>query len=229
MPELITCPSCALRHTKRPNSACPRCQASTEGVEPSVTMVPKTAVTPATSSPSPASPSLGSFASPSAPALGGLAQSARAKQVNSARATFLVIGILTLLVQGGLYMNADNEVQTEIDKQIHALPAGQVADPAKVAELKTEWVGIVHAIYGGGALVGLLFVVLGAMLSKYPVPVTIAGLVLYLGSTAVFGYLSPETLARGLLIKIIIVTGLFKAMQAAIAQQKEDAAKEAAA
>lgn len=109
----------------------------------------------------------------------------------------------------------------EIDKQIQALPAGQVADPAKVAELKDEWVRATRAIYGGGIVVGPGFVILGALVSSYPVPCTIGGLVLYLGGYAVFGYLNPASLTQGLLIKIIIVAGLYKAMQAAIAHQKE--------
>jgi hypothetical protein len=169
--------------------------------------------------------------SPGAPApkLGGLAQSARSKEIKNARGILLVIGVLTLLLNGFLFSQAGDEVQVEIDKQIKALPAGQVADPVKVAALKDEWVRATRAIYGGGLVVGIGFVILGIMVSTYPVPCTIGGLVLYIGGYAVFGYLNPASLTQGLIIKVIIVAGLYKAMQAAIAHQKEQGTGEAVA
>lgn len=161
-----------------------------------------------------------SLASSSMPKLGGLAQSARSKEVRNARSILLVIGVLTLLMNGYLFSQAPDEVQVEIDKQIQALPAGQVAVPEKVAALKDEWVRATRAIYGGGVAFGIGFVILGALVAKHPVPCTIGGLVLYIGGYAVFGYLNPPSLTQGILIKIIIVGGLFKAMQAALAHQK---------
>lgn len=133
----------------------------------------------------------------------------------------LFVGILTLALNGFLFSQAEGEVQVELDKQIKALPAGQVADPDKVAELKDEWVRATKAIYGGGIAFGLAFVVLGVIVSKHPVPCTIGGLVLYIGGYAVFGYLNPASLTQGLLVKALIIGGLFKSMQAAIAHQKE--------
>jgi len=164
-------------------------------------------------------PSLGG--APSIPKLGGLAQSARTKEIKSARAILLFIGVMTLLLNGYLFSQAPAEVQVELDKQIRALPAGQVADPERVAELKAEWVGATRLIYGGGVAFGLAFVILGVLVPKHPVPCTVGGLVLYIGGYAIFGYLNPPSLAQGLIIKLLIVSGLFKAMQAALAHQKE--------
>jgi len=158
----------------------------------------------------------------SIPKLGGLAQSARTKRIRSARTILLFIGVMTLLLNGFLFSQAPDEVQVEIDKQIKALPADQVADPDKVAALKDEWVRTTRAIYGGGAVFGLGFIILGVLVPKHPVPCTIGGLVLYIGGYAIFGYINPPSLTQGILIKIIIVTALFKAMQAAIAHQKEE-------
>ena len=60
------------------------------------------------------------------------------------------------------------------------------------------------------------------MVTQYPVPCTITGLVLYLGANAAFGLMDPTSLARGLIVKIVIIVALFKAVQAAIAYQKEE-------
>jgi predicted RND superfamily exporter protein len=53
------------------------------------------------------------------------------------------------------------------------------------------------------------------------VPITIISLVLYLGATAIFAYLAPETIAAGIIIKVIIIIGLAKAIQAAIAYEND--------
>ncbi len=59
------------------------------------------------------------------------------------------------------------------------------------------------------------------LVKTYPVPATVLGLVLYVGCAAVFGYLDPTTLAMGWLVKIIIVVALAKAIQSAVAYQRE--------
>ena len=46
----------------------------------------------------------------------------------------------------------------------------------------------------------------------------------YLGATAAFGVLDPTTLLQGWWMKIIVVVGLFKAVQAALAYESEQKA-----
>ena len=55
----------------------------------------------------------------------------------------------------------------------------------------------------------------------FTVAVTVSALVIYVGSAIVFGILEPESLARGLIIKIIIIVALAKAIQTAAAYQRE--------
>ena len=70
----------------------------------------------------------------------------------------------------------------------------------------------------------MIFVACGVLVQRHPVPATITALALYLASMAIFGLLNPASLASGLIVKFFIVVGLFKAVQAAIAYQKELAA-----
>jgi hypothetical protein len=156
--------------------------------------------------------------------LGNLAQSARGKELKNARVIMLFVGILTLAVNGFFFVSAEGNVQAEIDKEIRKLPAGFVADPVKVAQVKSEAVRATRAIAAGGAFLGILFLICASLVQTYPVPVTITSLCLYLGGNAVFGMMDPSTLASGIIIKVAIVFGLFKAVQAALAYQKEQAA-----
>lgn len=70
---------------------------------------------------------------------------------------------------------------------------------------------------------GLVFVVLGVMIYSAPVACTVLALILYIAGWAISGIGNPAMLANGLIIKIIIVAALVKAIQAAVAYQREEA------
>lgn len=155
------------------------------------------------------------------PRLGSLAQAARGKQLNQARWTLIFIGALMLIVNGAFLYNSPSEVKKVLDKEIGQ--QGALANPAHVKEAEQMLQLMAYVIYGGAALLGLLFIVFGLIIKLFPVPVTITSLVLYVLASAGFAILNPASLAQGILIKIIIVIGLFKAIQAAFAYQREKA------
>jgi len=64
------------------------------------------------------------------------------------------------------------------------------------------------------------FVGLSAWATKQPLPAAIVGLVLYLGIHILIGVLNPETIPKGIILKIFIVIALAKAIQAGSARQK---------
>jgi hypothetical protein len=213
MAEWTTCPACHLHHSQRPDGLCPRCKQPVHAgaeVAPAVEAPPVAAFSPI---PSPATSS--------AAGLGRLAQSARGGQLKNARGILLFVGILSALVNGFFYASAESDVQEAIDKEIQKLPAGMVADQAKVQKIKDEAVRATHLINGGGLLLGLVFIGCGVLVNRHPVPATVTGLVLYLGGNAVFGMLNPASLTTGLIVKVLVVLGLFRAVQAAIAYQRE--------
>src|SRR5262249_36473139 len=119
------------------------------------------------------------------------------------------------------YASAESDVQSEIDKELKKLGPTFVVDQVKLAALKGQAVRATRLINGGGVLLGVLFIGCGVLVQKHPVPMTITALALYRGGHAIFGFISPGSLAAGLFMKIIIVIGLFRAVQAAIAYQKE--------
>ena len=61
-------------------------------------------------------------------------------------------------------------------------------------------------------------------MKAYPVPITVTAFVLYVGSAVVMALLDPEQIGRGLIMKVIIVFALVKAIQAAVAYQRESSA-----
>jgi hypothetical protein len=218
------CPSCQLKHSRRPTSICPRCNTALDGgpadTESPTAAAAETADVNALATPS-ATPALPSLATGAA-GLGNLAQSARSKQLSSARNIMLFVGIMTIVLNAIFFALVEGQVQEAIDKEIAKLPSGMVADPVKVADVKGRAVRAAHLVDAGAIVLGLLFLGCAALVNTKPVPATITALCLYVGGAAVFGAIDPSTLATGIILKVVIVVALAKAVQAAIAYQKEE-------
>jgi hypothetical protein len=139
--------------------------------------------------------------------LGSLSQAARGNELKQAQRILFVIGALTIAVNGFLLFNLPKEIQ-------QAITQNQIA-PSDVEGFRQEATIMGYLFYGLPALLGVLFVIFGLIIKQFPVPITIASLVLYILATSAFGFLSPPTLLQGFLIKIIIIFGLFRAIKAA--------------
>ena len=155
--------------------------------------------------------------------LKSLAQSARVGHLRSARTTLFIVGVLTLLVNGFMFVNASAEVDAEINKQIQAAGPGAVVNQVELAEFKARAVNQVRLIYGGAAALGLAFILLGFFIYAAPVPIVVTGLILYIAGNGIFALLDPASLGRGIVMKAIVIILMAKAVQAAIAYQRETA------
>jgi hypothetical protein len=149
--------------------------------------------------------------------LGNLAQAARGNQLKTARWILIVIGLLTLAVNSFFFLNAKSMIDDELRSMQNQ---GYQIDQSKVGDA----VALQKLITGGTALLGLVFIILGVMVYQFPVPCTLAGLILYILSALIFAAINPMSLAQGAIIKIFIIVGLVKSVKSAFAYQAEQAA-----
>ena len=161
------------------------------------------------------------------PELGSLGQSARSKHLKSAKITMFVVGILTLLMNGFVALRAESVVDDAIKKELQNVPAGQI-DQAKLEELKKQAITTTQLVSAGFCLVGVAYLVLGALVYRAPVATTATALVLYIGGWAVSGLFDPSMLVKGIILKVLIIGLMVRALKAAIEYQKETAGAEAA-
>jgi hypothetical protein len=152
--------------------------------------------------------------------LGSLAQSARDKHIKQAQVILIIIGLLTMAVNGFLLYNLPNEIAQAVQQN--------GVDPGQVEEFQRSVTMFGYLIYGGAALLGVVFLVLGLIVKQYPVPITIASLVLYIVSALLFALLNPMSLVQGIVVKVILIVALVRAMKAARAYES-DTKKAAAA
>jgi hypothetical protein len=146
-----------------------------------------------------------------APRLGSLAQKARGTQLKQARNILITIGVLTVIINLlGLV-----QFQAEVNK------AG--------ARVNATFVAVEYAITGFFILMGVLFLVFGILIHRFPVPATVISLVLYLLATVIMvvllglqgGVALLASMGVGLIIRIAIIAALVRAVQSAIAYEKE--------
>jgi hypothetical protein len=154
--------------------------------------------------------------------LGSLGQEARLKNLNTAKWIMIVVGILTIGVNVFQYTAVEKIIDAQLAEELRkeGIARHQVDQAAynQARDTAIRGVRVICLVLIG---LGVLYIVMGMLVKQYPVPLTIAGLSLYVGSALVFAALDPMTLFQGIIIKIFIVIGLVKAVQAALAYEKE--------
>jgi hypothetical protein len=151
--------------------------------------------------------------------LTSLAQSAREKQLKSARSTMIAVGVITILFNTLAFFL----IKSQMDDMIRV--AG--LNPANLPPQVQLELAIRYGTTAAFVLLGAIFVVLGMFVRQHPVPCTVTGLVLFVLGWLISGVLDPMNLLAGIIFKIIIIVALAKAVQAAIAYQREQAQSEA--
>jgi hypothetical protein len=151
------------------------------------------------------------------PRLHSLAQGARSTHLKQIRGTLLTIGIFTLIFNTIDVFTVPMQIRTELAKN------GAAAAQAPGAEAILY--GVAFTVIGVGFFLGILFVVFGALVHSYPVPITIASLVLYsLTSLVCIGFsliaVGPGSVAI-VVFRIIFIVALAKAVKTAFIFQKE--------
>jgi hypothetical protein len=138
--------------------------------------------------------------------LGKLSQEARMKEIKTAGIVLIVAGILQM-ISGGIELATAEQQLRAANIPVHLHP--------RVMQF-------VYIIVAGVVLLGLTFVIFGAVIKSAPLPISITALVLFIGFHGILAVLAPETIVGGLIIKIIVLVSLFKAIQAALAYAKAD-------
>lgn len=162
----------------------------------------------------------------SLPTLGGgsssLAQSARLKQLNVAKWILFILGGLTIAVHIGVFVLSEQIAREETDKSLKAegLHRNQV-DQQLLREHDESAVRAMQLAAGGFIALGVVYIVAASLIKTYPVPATVTSLVLFISANVLLAVFDPSTIVSGIILKIIVFVVLVKAVQAAIAYQKE--------
>lgn len=131
------------------------------------------------------------------PKLGRLAQNARQKHLKSARNLLFLVAALQVLDGIILFFMFNN------------------------LRIPAEAMPMVYLSFGTVFGFALAFFILGLLVPKFPIPATVIALVLFITLHAIYAMADPTSLLSGWLLKIIVIVVLVKAIQAAVAYEKE--------
>ncbi len=119
--------------------------------------------------------------------------------LGTAQVTLILVGLLSIGLNGFLLFNAPNEVQ-------------EVMKSGDVAMSQEALLQFVQIFYGAFMAVGAVMLLLGALIYQFPVFCPLAGLILYILAIIVSGILDPMSLLKGIIIKILVIVALGKAV-----------------
>jgi hypothetical protein len=167
-----------------------------------------------------------------APKLGSLAQKARGQKLKQARIIFFIIGVLTILVNLFDIIQIRPNFQKAVEKEIQAKGGpGMVQVNHALLQKEEDNAFLLGCVIDGAFIfTGVIFLILGVIIYRFPVPATIIGLVLYLLTfgaglliMAVIG--EPEAIGRyvssGLIVRIFIIIALIASIKSALAYENE--------
>ncbi|HUR52824.1 MAG TPA: hypothetical protein VMZ71_01750 [Gemmataceae bacterium] len=153
--------------------------------------------------------------------LGSLAQSARRTSFKQARGILFALGGLTIVGYSFLFLNVEKEADEAINAEVQKHGGWGGVNPNVANEVRATIIRVGRIIYAGTVALGAVFVLLGFLVPTAPVACTVTGLVLYIASIAVFAVIDPLSLVRGFIIKIVVIVCMVKAVQAAVAYERE--------
>jgi len=149
----------------------------------------------------------------------------RGKQLKTSRWILFGLGILITIASLIFLLMVETIIRAENDKQLQQMGKRRAdLPPAVRQQFNDELASEIRELQlRAGALmaVGVIFIGFGIFVYRLPVPITISALIVYLALLAIGTAYDPASLAKGWLVKILIVVGLAKAIQAAIAYENE--------
>jgi hypothetical protein len=159
------------------------------------------------------------------PKLSSLAQAARSSQLKQIRGTLIAIGIFILIFNVIDAVTAPGQVREGIAKQ-----GGNAPGAPDVATFTLVFIYTVLGLY---SLVGVLFIILGALVHRFPVPITLTAFIVYTLTSIVcilflVASLQPAAIV-GIIFRIVFIIALGRAVYTAFQYQREQKAQLAAA
>jgi hypothetical protein len=143
-------------------------------------------------------------------------QEARAKLLRKIRFMLVAMGVLMLVAYGFAFSTAKSDVKGAVEELAAQFQKrGTPVDPAQLKQIEAAAVWTQQWAAGVFLAVGVAYVVFGVLVFRWPVPITILALALYVISLAVIGLTDPQQLTSYPAIKVIIVVGLWRAFAAA--------------
>lgn len=173
---------------------------------------------------------LGSLQNQASPSLGSLKKHAHSKNLRSARIALVVACIVMGLMAFFNYVTAERQIDDQIKKELRQMGGG--VGQHEIQQAKEGMMRVMVLLCLGIGFISLVFLILAILVYRYPLFCTVGGLIFFIGFNLIMAFLiamggeggdAVAFLASGFIWKIIILVGLGKGIQSAVAFQRERA------
>ncbi|HWB05093.1 MAG TPA: hypothetical protein VG796_18830 [Verrucomicrobiales bacterium] len=154
------------------------------------------------------------YVTPASASLSPQNQAVWTKELKSARTILIVVGVLQILFGLFYLTQVKSQVEEASRKEIANSP-GYVFDQQKFDEEFEKEKPMMYALASVPLVVGVFFLIMSALVFKFPVGVTLASLIVFVLVHAADAIYDPTAIARGIILKIIFLVVLWKAYQSA--------------
>jgi uncharacterized membrane protein YwzB len=142
-------------------------------------------------------------------------QALRTKELKSARIILIVVGVIQLLFAVYALYNIRSEFDKAVAAEVRSQGPGYVVDPELADAAFEENKATMYAANSVPLALGLVFLILSVFVYRYPVGVTLTGLILFILAHVGDAIVDPSQLFKGIILKVIFISILWKAYQSA--------------
>lgn len=148
-----------------------------------------------------------SSSSPSGGSLGSLVNHQHGKHIRGARIAIMFVAVITIIFSIVMWFLLNSEIE-----KVKSDP-GMVVIQEVVTQAQIE-IGVTFAL-------GIVFFILFFWAKSNPFAATLTALLLYLTNIIVAVGIEPTSLAKGIIVKIIIIVALVNGLKSALAYKKD--------
>src|SRR6187401_2511237 len=155
------------------------------------------------------------YAPPAVALLSPANRSVWTKELKSARTVLIVVGVIQLLVGAFELSRARQEFDRGIEQAVKERGPEFVVDRAAADRLFDENKVLVYALVSIPVVLGVFFLVMAAIVFRFPVGVTLSSLIVYIVAHVATAVVDPTQIASGIILKVIFIVILVKAYKSA--------------
>lgn len=165
------------------------------------------------------------------PKLGNLAEAQHKKHLRGAKIAIFFVGVLSVGFNAFVFhMISENESKLEADIASLQRNPTMVVDESKVQEARGQ-IASARMLTTGFLLAGVAILVLGFLVNAHPYKAPMIALAIYIVCLLIGMAVDPTSIAKGIVIKLIIIYALYRGMKsgAAVEQLRKEAAEQESA
>jgi hypothetical protein len=137
------------------------------------------------------------------------------KELKSARTLLILVGVIQLLFGAYAFYTVRDQFDEAVRAQVAQQGPGYEVDQKAADQAFDDNKALVYGLTAVPVGLGVLFLILSVFVFRFPIGVTLTGLIVFVLAHLGDALVDPSSLLKGIILKVVFITGLWKAYQSA--------------